>query len=105
MLADGSEARVRAEHPKDEQELRELIKNVVENRLTSGQLDDTDLTLKDLEIIIESFTSTLRGVYHPRLEYPKLERTGTPKLDATPTVPIISRKSSDLPVNPQVDSS
>jgi membrane-associated HD superfamily phosphohydrolase len=67
MLADGSEARVRAEHPKDEHELYELIKNVVENRLTSGQLDETDLTLKDLEIIIDSFTTTLRGVYHPRL--------------------------------------
>ena len=105
MLADGSEARVRAEHPKDEQELYELIKNVVENRLTTGQLDETALTLRDLEIIIESFTSTLRGVYHPRLEYPKLERTGTPKPDATPTVPIISRKTSDLPVNQQADSS
>lgn len=105
MLADGSEARVRAERPKDEQELYELVKGVVENRLTTGQLDETDLTLKDLEIIIESFTSTLRGVYHPRLEYPKLERPGTPRQDPTPTVPIISRRSSDLPVNPQADSS
>jgi hypothetical protein len=105
MLADGSEARVRAERPKDEQELYELVKNVVENRLTTGQLDETDLTLKDLEIIIESFTSTLRGVYHPRLEYPKLERPGAPRKDPTPTVPIISRRSSDLPVNPQADSS
>ena len=105
MLADGCEARVRAERPKDETELFELIKNVVENRLTSGQLDETDLTLKDLEGIIESFASTLRGVYHPRLEYPKLERINPLKPDATPTVPIISRKTSDLAVNPEADSS
>jgi putative nucleotidyltransferase with HDIG domain len=59
MLADGSEARVRAERPKDEQEMYELVKNVVENRLTTGQLDETDLNLKDLEIIIRSFTTTL----------------------------------------------
>jgi hypothetical protein len=105
MLADGCEARVRAERPKDEQEMYELIKNVVENRLTSGQLDETDLTLKDLETIIESFTATLRGVYHPRLEYPKLERATPFKPDPTPTVPIISRKTSDLPVTPEADSS
>jgi putative nucleotidyltransferase with HDIG domain len=105
MLADGCEARVRAERPKDENELHELIKNVVENRLTSGQLDETDLTLKDLESIIDSFTTTLRGVYHPRLEYPKLERVSPLKPDATPTVPIISRKTSDLPITPEADSS
>ncbi len=72
MLADGAEARMRAEHPKDEQELRKLISSIVQARLESGQLDDTDLTLKDLQEVIDSFTATLRGVYHPRIPYPKL---------------------------------
>jgi putative nucleotidyltransferase with HDIG domain len=72
MLADGSEARMRAERPKDEQELRKLISSIVQARLESGQLDDTDLTLKDLQEVIDSFTATLRGVYHPRIQYPKL---------------------------------
>jgi hypothetical protein len=73
MLADGSEARMRAEHPKDEDALRALIRGIVENRREQGQLDDTALTLQDLNIIIDSFTTTLRGVYHPRIQYPKLE--------------------------------
>ncbi len=72
MLADGAEARMRAERPKDEEELRKLISSIVQNRLGAGQLDDTDLTLKDLQEIIDSFTATLRGVYHPRIQYPKL---------------------------------
>ena len=73
MLADTSEARMRAEKPKDEDELHEMIKSVVKDKLELGELDETKLTLKDLEDIIDSFTSTLRGVYHPRIQYPKNE--------------------------------
>ena len=71
MLADTCEARMRAERPKDENELHELIKSVVKDKQDIGELDDTQLTMQDLEQIIDSFTSTLRGVYHPRIQYPK----------------------------------
>jgi putative nucleotidyltransferase with HDIG domain len=74
MLADGCEARMRAELPKDEGELRILIKDVVAARLNLEQLNETDLTLNDLEEITNSFIATLRGVYHPRIEYPKEAR-------------------------------
>ncbi len=102
MLADGSEARVRAERPEDEKELRKVIQSVVEHRLSSGQLDETDLTLRDLDELIDSFTGTLRGIYHPRLEYPDTKKKIPAK--EIPTVPIISRKSTDIPANPRSDS-
>jgi membrane-associated HD superfamily phosphohydrolase len=73
MLADTCEARMRAERPKDEDELRELIKSVVKDRLEIDQLNNTQLTLHDLDEIVDSFTATLRGVYHPRIQYPKVE--------------------------------
>jgi cyclic-di-AMP phosphodiesterase PgpH len=73
MLADGCEARVRADHPENEAELRELIKEVVDLHVKIGSLKNTDLTLQDLETIVDSFTTTLRGIYHPRIKYPKLE--------------------------------
>jgi len=104
MLADGSEARVRAERPADENQLRKVIKSVVENRLSSGQLDETNLTLRDLDELIDSFTTTLRGIYHPRLEYPDTKKESPQKTKEVPTVPIISRKSSDLPANPGPDA-
>jgi putative nucleotidyltransferase with HDIG domain len=104
MLADGSEARVRAERPADEDQLREVIKSVVEQRLSSGQLDDTNLTLRDLDELIGSFTSTLRGIYHPRLEYPDTKKESPQKSNEVPTVPIISRQSSELPANPRPDA-
>ncbi len=73
MLADGCEARVRAKRPKNEAELRAIIKDTIDSSLASGQLDDTPLTLKDLTTIADSFTATLRGIYHPRIEYPTLD--------------------------------
>jgi membrane-associated HD superfamily phosphohydrolase len=73
MLADGAEARVRAERPADDQKLVAVIKSAISDRVASGQLDDTRLTLSDLNQIGESFAATLRGVYHPRLHYPRLD--------------------------------
>jgi len=104
MLADGSEARVRAERPPDEEALRKVIKSVIEHRLSTGQLDDTDLTLRDLDLLINSFTTTLRGIYHPRIEYPDAKKELPPKVEEVPTVPIISRKSSNISANPPADS-
>ncbi len=72
MLADGTEARTRAERPKDEAELKSLINTVVNFYSQNNQLDDTNLTLKDLQIIKESFFYTLKGSYHPRVKYPEL---------------------------------
>ena len=72
MLADACEARLRAGHPKTDEEIRIMIEEIVQGRIKSGELDDTDLTLQDLHKITESFVETLRGVYHPRIEYPSL---------------------------------
>ena len=104
MLADGCEARLRAERPEGKEELRNVIKEVVDNRLSSEQLDNTDLTLRDLDDIIESFTTTLRGIYHPRIEYPKLEQQEQPIFDPTPTRPNLPQTTSDVSVEPQTDS-
>jgi hypothetical protein len=50
-----------------------LIKSVVKDKLELGELDDTQLTIQNLQEIVDSFTSTLRGFYHPRIQYPKSE--------------------------------
>jgi hypothetical protein len=77
MLADGSEARARAERPTDEASLRMLVHRVVEMCQQDGQLDATRLTLRDLHLITESFVNTLRGTYHPRIQYPKIDNLST----------------------------
>lgn len=103
MLADGCEARLRAERPKTWEELRKIVKEVIDNRLAAGQLDKTDLTLRDLDDIIDSFTTTFRSFYHPRIEYPKIEKQELPSIDPTPTLPSLHR-TSDVSVEAQPDS-
>lgn len=86
MLADGSEAYARAKRPNDEEELRLLVREMIKKRLDSGQLDDTPLTLRDINVIIDSFTATLKGTYHSRVNYPKAKKK-TPSNDVD-TVPV-----------------
>jgi len=73
MLADGAEARARAKSPQTDDEMRVLVRGVIEQVQKEGQLDHTMLTLRDLNAIVESFVATLRGTYHPRIQYPAAE--------------------------------
>ena len=74
MLADGTEARARANTPRSDEEILEVIDNVFEVVQSTGQLDNTDLTLRDLQTIKQSFFNTLKQSYHPRIKYPELPK-------------------------------
>jgi putative nucleotidyltransferase with HDIG domain len=71
MLADSVEAAVRSNPDHSPERIDALVDEVISNLVAEGQMDDCDLTLRDLKTIAESFKATLRGVYHPRLEYPQ----------------------------------
>ena len=86
MLADGTEARSRAETARTDEEIRDVINSVINACKDAGQLNDTDLTLKDLSVIRESFFHTLQRSYHPRIQYPETRRGKTePVQIASPT--------------------
>jgi putative nucleotidyltransferase with HDIG domain len=70
MLADGVEARARAERPADDNQMRRLVQDVIDRCQKDGQLADTPLLQRELAAIAESFLANLRVTYHPRLEYP-----------------------------------
>lgn len=80
MLADATEARARAERPDDDDNIRKLVHSVIDTVQKFNQLDDTLLTLRDLNLITESFVTTLRGTYHPRIQYPNAK---VPDQDST----------------------
>jgi membrane-associated HD superfamily phosphohydrolase len=71
MLADGCEARARAELPQSDEELKLLIKKVIDGCIQEGQLEDSNLTLKDLNLIADAFFRTMMNTHHPRLKYPE----------------------------------
>jgi putative nucleotidyltransferase with HDIG domain len=70
MLADSTEASVRAGADRTPERISEMVDAVIAERLSEGQLDDSDLTLRDIRTIAESFKATMRAVYHPRVQYP-----------------------------------
>ncbi|HEY8768290.1 MAG TPA: HDIG domain-containing metalloprotein [Dehalococcoidia bacterium] len=70
MLADSVEAVVRAAKDRSHERIDELVDAVINERVAEGQLEECDLTLRDLRTIADSFKATLRGIYHPRIEYP-----------------------------------
>ncbi|MEJ2011971.1 MAG: HDIG domain-containing protein [Anaerolineales bacterium] len=78
MLADGVEAAARGETPQNEEEIDKLVRWVIEDRRSKGQLDRTELTLKDLDTIRRSFVNTLKNIYHPRIRYPQNNENGSP---------------------------
>jgi cyclic-di-AMP phosphodiesterase PgpH len=73
MLADGSEARARAESPRDDEAMRKIILSTIEQAQKQGQLDNTQLTLRDLNTVTDAFVNILRGTFHPRIVYPKTD--------------------------------
>jgi putative nucleotidyltransferase with HDIG domain len=73
MLADGSEARTRAESPRDDDAIRKIILSTIEQAQKQGQLDNTQLTFRDLNIVTDAFVNILRGSFHPRIVYPKTD--------------------------------
>ena len=70
MLADSAESVVRSSRDRSPERIDALVGAVIQERLVERQLEECDLTLRDLKVIGESFKVTLRGIYHRRIEYP-----------------------------------
>jgi putative nucleotidyltransferase with HDIG domain len=71
MLADAVESMSRNLDVVNEDILNQMIDEVIHKRFFEGQLDESNLTLKDLNLIKQSFIETLLGIYHQRIEYPE----------------------------------
>lgn len=69
MLADATEAAVRSISSPDAEKIRALIEKIVRDKVEDGQLDESDLTFKDVNKIIDSFCHLLEGMFHLRVEY------------------------------------
>ncbi|MBN2037432.1 MAG: HDIG domain-containing protein [Chitinispirillaceae bacterium] len=70
MLADSVEAASRSLGTSSPKMLRELVKKIIRNKFMDGQLDQCNLTLRDLDGIVEGFMPVLQGMFHSRITYP-----------------------------------
>jgi putative nucleotidyltransferase with HDIG domain len=92
MLADSCEAAVRAAHPNSVEEIDKIARRIINDKLTNGDLDECDLTTRDLDQIRSAFVKTLQGVFHPRIKYPEevkeeLARSSPAALPSPQSVP------------------
>lgn len=74
MLADSVEAASRSLGTSSPKLLRELVKKIVRDKFLSSQLDQSGLTLRDLDEIGEGFMPVLQGIFHSRIEYPSKDK-------------------------------
>lgn len=74
MLADSVEAAVRSMQNRTHGRVEGQVRKILKDKLLDGQLDECDLTFKDLEIIAEAFLQVLSGIFHSRVEYPDLSK-------------------------------
>jgi putative nucleotidyltransferase with HDIG domain len=96
MLADSIEAAVRAAagggrlaSTKDAgregvQTLTGIVDTIISERLDDGQLNECDLTLREIEMIRRTFVQILEGIYHPRVEYPSMPVKEAPASPVSP---------------------
>ncbi len=74
-IADSVEAAVRSlKHPTPEK-IETLVQQIIDDRLLDGQLNECDITLKQLNVIKEYILETLSGIFHSRIEYPEQDKT------------------------------
>ncbi len=74
MLADSVEAAVRSMKNPTSGQVEGLVRKLIKDKLMDGQLDECDLTLKDLDTIANVFLRVLSGVFHSRIEYPDMQQ-------------------------------
>jgi putative nucleotidyltransferase with HDIG domain len=75
LLADSVEAATRALANPAPNKIEEVVHKVINNKFIDGQLDECELTLKDLEEISAVFIRILSGIYHSRITYPESVRS------------------------------
>lgn len=73
LLADGVEASVRSLPDKSPQKIQAQVQKIINSNFIEEQLDECDMTLRDLHAIAETFVRVLTGIYHQRIAYPEME--------------------------------
>ncbi|NVM04567.1 MAG: HDIG domain-containing protein [Candidatus Helarchaeota archaeon] len=95
MLADAVEAASRSLKNPSVARIKELVSSVMENKFKDGQLDECELTFKDLSSISDSFVKILAGMFHARIEYPSQVKEASIKEKAQPLEKVAQNKNSN----------
>ncbi|WP_338470291.1 HD family phosphohydrolase [Niallia sp. XMNu-256] len=73
-IADSVEAAVRSMSKPTHEQIENLVRKIISDRLQDDQFNECDLTLKELEKVAETLCETLKGIFHSRIEYPEMSK-------------------------------
>lgn len=79
LLADAVEAASRALGDPTPSRIKGLVQKIINNKFIDNQLDECELTLKDLNKIAAAFVRVLTGIFHTRVEYPEKNKVNKNK--------------------------
>ncbi|MDT7540392.1 MAG: cyclic-di-AMP phosphodiesterase PgpH [Acidobacteriota bacterium] len=88
MLADSCEAAARSLARPDPENIRTIVNKIFETIVSDGQLDECNLTLRELTAIRETITHSLVAIYHARIDYPGFNPPSTGITSALPPLPL-----------------
>lgn len=94
MLADTIEAATRAIDEPTIDKIRHLIDNIVAKRLADGELENCELTFRELTVVKQSFLNILTGIHHSRIKYPSEEEAASAKKIAERTSKLLNLPST-----------
>jgi putative nucleotidyltransferase with HDIG domain len=99
MLVDSAEAAARSlAHPNPEN-IRAIVAKIFDAVLSDGQLDESNLTLRELSEVREAIVNSLLAIYHPRIVYPGFN-AALPAEDGLKTSRYTYERAADVPINP-----
>jgi putative nucleotidyltransferase with HDIG domain len=107
MLADSCEAAARSLARPDPENIRAIVVKIVDAIISDGQLDECDLTLREITTIREAVIGALTAIYHARIDYPGFNPPRvTGPLSALPSEQLDTEergitysRASDIPIN------
>ena len=79
MIADGCEAAARTLKDRSRDNVQKVVRKIVSERMGLGQFDECEITIKELNIIIHTVVNNFSGIYHSRVDYPKVSLEGLDK--------------------------
>ena len=106
MIADSCEAAARSLARPDPDNIRTIVLKIVDAIISDSQLDECDLTLRELTTIREAIISALTAIYHARIDYPGFNPPLTGPLPTLPPANLDSEergitysRPSEIPIN------
>ncbi|MDD4681319.1 MAG: HDIG domain-containing protein [Clostridia bacterium] len=73
MMADISEAAVRAMTDHKPEKIEALIRKLIREKLDDGQFDECNISIGDMNTIAITFTNVISGIFHERVKYPAID--------------------------------